>query len=37
MGDLEIFFHAGMGKTGTSALQAFLAENSEILRTFGVL
>jgi hypothetical protein len=37
MGQVEIFFHAGMGKTGTSALQAFLAENSEILRTFGVL
>jgi hypothetical protein len=26
-----------MGKTGTSALQAFLAENSDILQKFGVL
>lgn len=37
MHDVEFCFHAGMGKTGTSALQAFLAENSDILQKFGVL
>lgn len=31
-----IYFHIGTNKTGTSALQAFLAENSNILKEKGI-
>jgi len=37
MKPIELYLHAGMGKTGTSALQAFLAQHSNALREFGVL
>ncbi len=34
---MDLVLHIGHGKTGSSALQSFLANNSEILKEYGVL